>query len=277
MTALPGTAGITAALRMDLISGDGMASSLARLAGTDAPSALDPIGFAYCTPPYAFPHLWVRGAAAALPCRIGYMRGSPEREAAFATESFVDELARAAGLDPLNLRMALLGNNGRLARCFQAAARRAGWDGGGAGSTLGIAGVSAFGSNIALVADASIDPDQRVQVHNLVCAVDCGRVVNSGLVRQQVESALIWALGQATAPAPKWRAAMPVPGRMSVIGLPGIARLPSIDIAIIPSSEPPGGVNGLGAIPLAPAVANAIFAATGRRMRALPFDPMAAA
>jgi isoquinoline 1-oxidoreductase beta subunit len=205
------------------------------------------------------------------------MRASPWRETAFAAESFMDELARAAGLDPLGLRMALLGDNGRLARCFQAAARRAQWDGGGPGSNLGIAGASALGSHIALVADATVSPDQRVQVHNLVCAVDCGRVVNPGLVRQQVEGALIWALAQATGESPEWRAAMPVPRRLAASGLPRMAGLPNIEVVIVPSSEAPGGVNGLGAIPLAPAVANAIFAGTGRRMRSLPFDPMSAA
>lgn len=277
MTALPGAGGITAALRMDLVSADGMAASLARLAGTAAPQSLDARAFGAIAPPYAIPNLLVRGAVADLPCRVGYMRASPEREAAFATESFIDELARAAGLDPLSLRMALLGSNGRLARCFQAAARRAEWDGGGAGSNLGLAGASAFGSHIALVAGASIGPDQRIQIDSLTCAVDCGRVVNAGLVRQQVEGALIWALSQATAPVPDWRAAMPVPRRLSAIGLPKIAKQPPVDVVIIRTDEAPGGVNGLGAIPLAPAVANAIFAGTGRRMRSLPFDPIAAA
>ena len=276
MTALPGAGGITAAMRMDVVTADGMAASLAGLSDSQVPEAIGPQSFRSSVP-YGIPSLLVRAASASLPFRIGYMRGSPWREAAFATESFMDELARAAGLDPLNLRMALLGENGRLARCFQAAARRAGWDGGGAGSNLGIAGASAFGSHIALVADATISPDQRVQVHNVVCAVDCGRVVNPGLVRQQVEGALLWAIGQATAPAPEWKAAMPVPRRLSAVGLPGIARLPKIDVVIISSTEKPGGVNGLGAIPLAPALANAIFAGTGRRMRSLPFDPMSAA
>jgi isoquinoline 1-oxidoreductase beta subunit len=276
MTALPGAGGITAALRMDAATADGMAASIAGLAGSDVPAALHAGPFRNAVP-YAVPSLLVRGVAGTPPYRVGYMRGSPWREAAFATESFMDELARAAGLDPLGLRMALLGENGRLARCFQAAARRAGWDGGGAGSNLGLAGASAFGSHIALVADATISADQRVQVHNLVCAVDCGRVVNPGLVRQQVEGALIWALGQATAVAPEWRAAMPVPRRLTVTGLPRLAGLPAVEVVIIPSSEPPGGVNGLGAIPLAPAVANAVFAGTGRRMRSLPFDPMSAA
>ena len=80
------------------------------------------------------------------------MRGSPQREFAFFTESFIDELAHARGIEPLAFRMSMLGGNGRLARCLQAAARLASWDGGAAGSTMGIAGASAFGSHIGLVA-----------------------------------------------------------------------------------------------------------------------------
>src|SRR4029078_10204743 len=100
----------------------------------------------------------------------GYMRDSPQREMCFFTESFIDELADAAGLEPLAFRMSMLGGNGRLARCLQGAPRLAQWDGGGAGSTMGIAGASAFGSHIGLVASASIGDDQRVKVHRLVAA-----------------------------------------------------------------------------------------------------------
>lgn len=276
MAALPGAGGLTAALRIDVVSSDGMAASLARLAGTEAPEILGKKTFAGIVPTYAVPHLSVRGVATKLPLAVGYMRGSPEREAVFASESFMDELARAAGMAPLDLRMALLGSNGRLARCFQAAARRANWDGGLPGSSMGIAGASAYGSHIALVASASIGADQRVAIDKLTCAVDCGRIMNPGLVRQQVEGALIWAIGQATATAPEWRGGRPVARRLSAIGLPSLRNVPTIDIILISSSEAPGGVNGLGALPLAPAIANAIFAATGKRMRSLPFDPMGA-
>ena len=105
--------------------------------------------------------------------------------------------------------MSMLGGNGRLARCLQAAARLAQWDGGAPGSTMGIAGASAFGSHIGLVATASIGDDQKVKVHRLVAAVDCGRVVNSGVAAQQIESGLIWALAQAIVPSPEWVAGMP--------------------------------------------------------------------
>ncbi|MEA3078711.1 MAG: hypothetical protein QOF05_119, partial [Sphingomonadales bacterium] len=178
---------------------------------------------------------------------------------------------------PLAFRMSMLGGNGRLARCLQAAARLASWDGGGPGSTMGIAGASAFGSHIGLVAIASIGDDQRVKVHRLVAAVDCGGVINSGLVEQQVSAGLIWALAQATVAAPEWIAGMPRARPIGAIALPRLADAPEVVVQIIPSSDPPGGVSGLGAIPLAPAVANAIHAGSGKRMRSLPFDPMAAA
>jgi isoquinoline 1-oxidoreductase beta subunit len=140
---------------------------------------------------------------------------------------------------------------------------------------MGIAGCSAFRSHIGLVATASIGEDQRIKVHRLVAAVDCGRTVNSGLVTQQIESGLVWALAQATVSAPEWVAGMARAGSFSAAGLPRIADTPPIFVELIPSSERPGGVSGLGTTVLAPAVANAIYAGSGKRMRSLPFDPMA--
>jgi isoquinoline 1-oxidoreductase beta subunit len=277
MTALPGEGGITAAWAMRVATADGLGLALARLAGEDAPRKLRRTAVDGAVPPYAIPNVRIEAVNAALPFTAGYMRGSPQREMAFFTESFIDELAHAAGMEPLGFRMSMLGQNGRLARCLQGAARLADWDGGGPGSTMGIAGCSAFGSHIGLVATASIGDDQRVKVQRLVAAVDCGRIVNSGLVAQQIESGLIWALAQATAPAPEWVAGMPRARPWSAIGLPRIDDTPEIVIEQIPSSDPPGGISGLAATVLAPAVANSIYAGTGRRMRALPFDPMSVA
>jgi isoquinoline 1-oxidoreductase beta subunit len=277
MTALPGTGGITAAWAVRVATADGFGSALARLEGKGEADKLAATGLDGSVPPYAIPNVKIDAVRAALPFSAGYMRGSPNREFAFFTESFIDELARAAGMEPLAFRMSMLGENGRLARCLQGAARLAQWDGGGAGSVMGIAGVSAFGSHIGLVANASIGSDQRAKVDRLVAAVDCGRTVNSGLVAQQIEAGLVWALAQATVSSPEWIAGMPRARGFDELGLPRLADAPQIIVEIIPSNEPPGGVSGLGTTVLAPAVANAIHASSGKRMRSLPFDPMAAA
>jgi isoquinoline 1-oxidoreductase beta subunit len=277
MTALPGAGGITAAWAMKVATADGLGSALARIAGMDAPSKLAKTALDSSIPPYSIPNVRIEAVEAKFPSTTGYMRGSPQREFAFFTESFIDELAHAAGMEPLSFRMSMLGGNGRLARCLQAAARLGAWDGGGPGSTMGIAGASAFGSHIGLVASASIGDDQRVKVHRLFAAVDCGRVINSGLVRQQIEAGLLWAVAQATVLPPEWIAGMPRARPLGGLGLPRLGDAPQMIVEIIPSSEAPGGISGLGALPLAPAVANAIHAGSGKRLRSLPFDIMAAA
>jgi isoquinoline 1-oxidoreductase beta subunit len=275
MAALPGEGGITAAWKAEVATVSGIGSSLARLLGSEHKGRAIR-NAVIAIPPYAIPNVTTEVVRPELPFRVGYMRGSPYREFAFFTECFVDELAHAAGMEPLGFRMSMLGSNGRLARCLQAAARLAGWDGGGPGSTMGIAGASAFGSHIGLVAVASIGDDQRVKVHRLVAAVDCGRVVNSGVAEQQIAAGLIWAIGQATVPTAEWVAGMPRARAIGNIGLPRLGDTPNITVAIVPSSDPPGGISGLGTLPLAPAVANAIHAGSGKRLRSLPFDTMAA-
>jgi isoquinoline 1-oxidoreductase beta subunit len=277
MTALPGAGGITAAWAMRVATADGLGSALARLSGKDATDKLGKTALNGAVPPYSIPNVLIECVPMTLPFTAGYMRGSPQREFVFFIESFIDELARAAGTEPLSFRMSMLGGNGRLARCLQAATRLSAWDGGGPGSTMGLAGASAFGSHIGLVAHASIGDDQHVKVHRLVAAVDCGGVVNSGLVQQQIEAGLIWALGQAIVPSPEWIAGMPRARAFRETQLPRLGDTPEIMVQIIPSTDAPGGISGLGTLPLAPAVANAIHAGSGKRMRSLPFDPMAAA
>jgi isoquinoline 1-oxidoreductase beta subunit len=102
--------------------------------------------------------------------------------------------------------------------------------------------------------------------------VDCGGVINSGLVEQQIEAGLIWALGQAMIATPEWIAGMPRARPIGGVDLPRLGDTPQIMVEIIPSSEPAGGIGGIGTLPLAPAVANAIHAGSGKRMRSLPFD-----
>ena len=275
MAALPGEGGITAAWKMQVATANGMGSAIARLLGSEHKGRAIR-NAVIAIPPYAIPNVSVEAVRPELPFPVGYMRGSPQREFAFFTESFIDELAHAAGVEPLAFRMSILGNNGRLARCLQAAARLANWDGGGPGSTMGLAGASAYGSHIGLVAVASIGDEQRVKVHRLVAAVDCGEVVNSSVAEQQIGGGLIWALGQATIPAPEWVAGMPRARPLGSLGPPLLGDTPEITVSLIRSSDPAGGLSGLGTLPLAPAVANAIHAGSGKRLRSLPFDVMAA-
>jgi isoquinoline 1-oxidoreductase beta subunit len=276
MTALPGAGGITAALAMKVATADGLGSALARLEQQEPTGKLGETALDGSIPPYSIPSLLIEEVAVKPPFATGYMRGSPQREFAFFTESFIDELAHAAGIEPLAFRMSMLGGNTRLARCFQAATQLAGWDGGAAGSTMGIAGASAFGSHIALVATASISTGQRLTVQRLVAAVDCGRVVNPGLVEQQIEGGLIWALAQATVRSPEWIAGMPRARPIGGIDLPRLADTSEIVVQILSSAEDSGGISGLGTLPVAPAVANAIHAGSGKRMRSLPLDAGAA-
>jgi isoquinoline 1-oxidoreductase beta subunit len=276
LTALPGPGGITNAWAVKVATADGLGSTLARLEGGNTSANLGRTALDGSVPPYSIANVRVESVPVALPMRAGYMRGSPQREFAFFTESFVDELARAAGLEPLSFRMAMLGGNGRLARCLQSAATLAQWDGGGAGSSMGLAGASAFGSHIGLVAVASVGPDQKIKVHKLFAAVDCGRVVNSGLVTQQIEAGLVWAIAQATSPTPEFITGAPRARPLGALDLPRLGDAPEIVVSILPSADEPGGISGLGTLPLAPAVANAIHAGTGRRLRSLPFDLAAA-
>lgn len=194
----------------------------------------------------------------------------------FATECFVDEMARKIGAEPLAFRIGMLGGAPRLAQAIMAAAKIGGWDGGGQGSNLGLACASVFGSHIGLLAEATIGADQRVKVSRLVAAIDAGRIVNPGLVRQQIEGGLIAALALAVVPAPEFVANMPRAVPLRGRGFEQLSDVPKVDVELIQSDAAPGGVSGLGMAVLAPAVANAIAAGTGRRLRNLPFDPMSA-
>ena len=272
LSALPTPQGSIASWRARLVGMAGLESSFARALGRNPP----PFAPRGATPPYAIPAIRIDAVDAHLPIRIGYMRGGDEALTTFFTESFVDEMARAMGAEPLAFRMGMLGGVPRLAHAITTAAAIGGWDGGGPGSNMGLSCASRFGSHIGLLAEATIGTDQRIRVARLVAAVDAGRIVNPNLVRQQVEGALLAALSTATVAAPEYIAGMP---RAVSTRDPGYERLrdvPKIEVEIIQGDGPPGGVSGLGMAVLAPAVANAIAAGTGRRLRNLPFDPMAA-
>ena len=273
MSALPTPNGTIAAWRARIVGMPGIEASLARSLGRPTPG-FSPRG---ATPPYAIPAIRIDTITADLPIRAGYMRGGDAAMMAFLTESFIDEMARAMGAEPLAFRIGMLGGAPRLARAISTAAAIGGWDGGAPGSSMGIACASLDGSHIGAVVHASLGPDQRPRVSKITAAVDVGRIVNPGLVRQQVEGGLIAALAAAIIPAPVYVAgvvrATPMRGR----GFERLHEVPPVEVELIASNHPPGGVSGLGMAVLAPALANALAASTGKRLRNLPFDPMAAA
>jgi isoquinoline 1-oxidoreductase subunit beta len=273
LAALPAPDGTIAAWSARVAGAPGLAASLARALGKNIP-AFAPKG---ASPPYGIPAIRVESVDVKLPIRTGYMRGGDEAVMAFATESFVDEMARALGAEPLAYRIGLLGGAPRLARAITTAAAIGGWDGGAPGSNMGLACASLYGSHIGLLAEATLGADQRLKVTRLVAAVDAGRIVNPGLVRQQVEGGLLAALAAAVIPAPEFVAGMPRASPIRGRGFERLHEVPKIEVEIIGSGELPGGVSGLGMAVLAPAVANALAAGTGKRLRNLPFDAMAAA
>lgn len=252
-----------------LIAGvPGFTASLARASGEKMPPYKPRGG----VPPYGIGAIRVSAAdASPMPIRTGYMRGGDEAALTFATESFVDELTRAMGLDPMGMRMSLLGGTPRLARALTTAAAIAKWDGGGRGSAMGMAIASLEGSHIALVVEAGLNTGQ-VEVRRMTAAVDCGRVINPLLVRQQIEGGLIAALANACLPAPDYVASLVRATPMRGQPFERLGNVPKVEVEIIDSKEDSGGVSGLGMAVLAPAVANAIAAGTGRRLRKLPFD-----
>ncbi len=270
LAALPAPGGGLSAWSARIVTAPGLEGVLAGLAGT----ARLPADIGAAIIPYNVPTIRIDRVPVDLPFRTGYLRGGFEGMASFLTESFIDELAKAQGAEPLGFRIAMLGGNVRLARVLMAAATIGGWDGGASDGGMGLACASAFGSHIGLLTQAHIGADQRIVVDRLVAAVDCGPAINPGLVRQQVEGGLIAALDTATAAAPEFVAGMPRARPLRSLGLTRIAGTPKIEVELIPSKDEPGGVSGLGSTVLAPAVANAL-ASAGRRLRALPFDLVA--
>ena len=273
MTALPAPDGSLRSWSGRIVSMAGLEADVARAAGQETPR-FNP---REAEPPYGIAAIRIDAIDAGLPIRAGYMRGGEQAMLTFATESFVDEMARVLGAEPLAFRVGLLGGAPRLAKAIMTAAAIGGWDGGGQGSNLGLACASLYGSHIGLLAEATIGADQQINLSRLVAAVDAGRIVNPGLVRQQIEGGLLAALASAVVPAPDYVANMPKAAPIRGRGYERLNDVPMIEVELIPNDEEPGGVSGLGMAVLAPAVANAIAAGTGRRLRNLPFDPMSAA
>ncbi|GFE59766.1 xanthine dehydrogenase family protein molybdopterin-binding subunit [Geobacter sp. AOG2] len=224
--------------------------------------------------PYAIPNLLVDLHTTKNGVPVLWWRSVGHSHNAFVVESFLDELAHSAGKDPYQYRRALLANHPRHLAVLQTAAEKAGW---GTklpvGTGRGIALHESFGSFVAQVAEVSLDAAGQVQVHRVVCAIDCGRIVNPDTIAAQMESGIVFGLSAALYGAITLKNGRVEQGNFDTYPLVRMQGSPLVEVHIIPSDEPPGGVGEPGVPPIAPAVANALFAATGARIRSLPLTP----
>jgi len=220
-------------------------------------------------PPYAIPNLSVDHFPVKLPVPTGPWRSMAHSHNGFFVECFIDELAHKAGVEPLSYRMQMLVGQTRLARCLTGVANMAGWDGGVDGSSKGLACHSMRGSHIAVIASARTG-ETGVRVDRISAMVDCGRLINPDLARQQIEGGIIFGLAQALGASTDFENGLPTVRRLREIDLPTLAEVPEIVVEFIRSDEAPGGVTELGVPAVAPAIANALFSAAGVRLRELP-------
>jgi isoquinoline 1-oxidoreductase beta subunit len=224
--------------------------------------------------PYAIPNLQVELHSPTNVVPVLWWRSVGHSHTAFVMESFLDELAHAAGKDPYQYRQALLKQHPRHLKVLQTAAEKAGW-----GKPLtkgrgrGIAVHESFGSYVAQVAEVSLDARGALRVHRVVCAVDCGRIVNPDTVAAQMESGIVFGLSAALYGAITFKDGRVEQGNFLDYPLVRMAAMPTVEVHIIHSQELPGGVGEPGVPPIAPAVANALFALNGARVRSLPLMP----
>lgn len=204
---------------------------------------------------------------------IGFWRSVGNSIHAFVTESFFDELCALGKKDPYEARKALL-TDARLKGVVELAAEKAGWgkplD---KGKGRGIACNKSFGSYAAQVAEITVGDDGKVKVDRVVCAIDCGMVVNPDTVQAQVQGAIAYGLTAALKSEITIAGGKVEQANFHNFQLLRLPEMPKIEVYIVPSTEKPGGVGEPGVPPIAPAVANAVFAATGKRIRKLPIRP----
>lgn len=233
----------------------------------------DAYAVAGAVPIYRMPAYAVDHHPAEIGVPTGHWRGGAHSYTAFFTECFLDELAHVAGTEALSYRIGMLGGDARLARCLSTAASLGGWEGGIAGSGQGIACHSFRGSHIAVLVEAHVGEGQAVSVDRIVAAVDCGRQINPDIVRQQIEGGLLFGMAAATGGATGFAANLAEARGFGDLALPRLADTPDITVEMIASEAEPGGVSELAVPPVAPAIANALQAATGYRLRSLPLMP----
>lgn len=223
---------------------------------------------------YAIPNLRVELHSPRIGVPVLWWRSVGHTHVAFATEVFIDELAVAAGQDPYEYRRALLADHPRHRAVLELAAEKGGW-----GTPLpkgrgrGIAVHESFDSFVAQVAEVTVQPDGNFKVDRVVCAVDCGVAVNPNVIEAQMEGGIGFGLAAALHGKITLKDGRVEQSNYADYPLLRIGEMPKVEVHIVPSEARPTGVGEPGVPPIAPAVANALYAATGKRVRDLPIDP----
>ena len=224
--------------------------------------------------PYAIPNLLVDLHTTKNVVPTLWFRSVGHSHTAFVVESFLDEVAGALGKDPYHFRQELLAGHPRHLGVLNAAARMADW---GkplpAGHGRGIAVHESFKSFVAQVAEVSLDQSGALQVHRVCCAIDCGRIVNPDTIAAQMESGVAFGLSAALYGAITLKTGRVEQDNFDSYPMLRLDAMPKVEVKIIGSREKPGGVGETGVPPVAPAVANALCAAVGARVRSLPLTP----
>jgi isoquinoline 1-oxidoreductase beta subunit len=226
--------------------------------------------------PYAIPNISVDVHFVKNPVPVLWWRSVGHTHTAYAKEHFLDVLAKKIGKDPLELRRTLLTSEPRLLGVLNLAAEKAGW---GtplpAGRTRGVAVHKSFNSYVAEVAEVTVKPDGTFSVDRVVCAVDCGIAVNPDIVRSQMEGGIGYGLSAILNEALTLKDGAPVQTNFYDYSPLRMAQMPKVEVYIVSSTEAPTGVGEPGVPPIGPAVANALFAATGKTYAKLPLGTKA--
>jgi isoquinoline 1-oxidoreductase beta subunit len=222
--------------------------------------------------PYAIPHMAVDVHVTSVGVPVLWWRSVGHTHTAYVVETFIDELALTANKDPYALRRELLKGHPRHLGVLDLAAEKAGW---GKplpkGKARGIAVHESFKSFVAQVAEIAIDDRGQIKVERVVCAVDCGVPINPDVIRAQMEGGIGFGLGAVMLDEISLKDGRVEQSNFTDYPSLRIDQMPAVEVHIVPSSEPPTGVGEPGVPPIGPAVANAVLAATGKRIRALPF------
>src|SRR5579859_5464132 len=259
-----------------------IAPSISGQKGLPVPNGVDPDLPDEAGPVYEIPNYSIEYVMTETPVPLGWMRSVYALQAGFALESFIDELAVGAGKDPVQYRLHLLAkgqdlpyfttiwHTARMRAVLQLAAQKAGWDTPlPAGHHRGVACFASFSTYAAEVVEITMDNDQP-RVHRVVAAVDCGQVVNPSILEQQIQGAVVYGLANALRAKITIDKGRVVQGNFDDYAPLRMEETPAVEVYAVPSQEAPTGIGEPPVPPVAPALCNAIYSATKKRIRALP-------